>query len=407
MQRLQMTISLILGAALMMATSCKQIVGQSASKDLKPGIMLNERTKDPKKAQALIYYANNPVQTGSYASERRILIENFNSAAKINTNKAKQISNAQSRFARDYDEFSTAVNMDMERIKAALCRSDAPTHAGVIFITNAGITGQSLQYCEPGQSIKPLSSDLAQKFYNVYNRIKVNPIYEHSPLSHVDMFNAALIVSAALFPADKYEYSLVLKSHGSEEMTITPKIAYESKLVTAPMIAGFFASRPETRAIANSKSLDKDGLDKDGLDKDGLDKDGLDKDGLDKDGLDKDGLDKDGLDKDGLEAKSDKIIQGIRAAGISKAEMMSMIMDPSHKMYFNVLFLESCKSDLGMLLMELSEYDYSPNIGYLFMSDEKGLSYNTVSWSEAGDSSATSLRNWLTNHLNSIASKTK
>ena len=90
-----------------------------------------------------------------------------------------------------------------------------------------------------------------------------------------------------------------------------------------------------------------------------------------------------------------------------KAEMMSMIMDPSHKMYFNVLFLESCKSDLGMLLTELSEYDYSPNIGYLFMSDEKGLSYNTVSWSEAGDSSATSLRNWLTNHLYSIASKTK
>ena len=377
--------------------SCKQILDQSNSKDLKPGLLLNDRTQDPKKSQALIYYANNPVQTGSYVDERQKIIANFDGAAKLNALKARQISAAQSKFAGDFDEFRRAVNTDITNIKSALCRPNTPSNAAVIFITNESITGQNIQYCGPGTGVTVLPSNLAQKFYDVYDRIKVNPIYEHSPLSHVDMFKTALVVSSETFDPDRYEYSLVIKSHGSAEMTITPKVAYEAKLVTPTVIAGYFASRPETRAITNARSLEKDALDKDGLDKNGLDKDGLDKNGLDKNGL----------DKGGLEGESDKVIQGIRAAGISKAEMMGMILDKSLRMYFNVLFLESCKSDLGSLLMDLADYEIAPNIGYLFASDEKGLSYNTVSWNLLGGADATSLRTWLSNHLNSIAGKTK
>jgi hypothetical protein len=373
-------------------TSCKQILDQSKSKDLKPGILLNDRTQDPKKSQALIYYANNPVQTGSYVDERQKIIANFAGAAQLNAANARQISAAQSRFAGDFDEFGRAVNADLVSIKSSLCRPNSPSNAAVIFITNASITGQNLQYCEPGSGVKQVPSALAQKFYEVYDRIRVNPIYEHSPLSHVDMFKAALVVSSTIFSPDTYEYSMVIKSHGGAEMTITPKVAYEAKLVTPNVIAGYFASRSENRAITNTRNLEKDGLEKDGLDKGGLDKGGLDKGGL---------------DKGGLEGAAEEVIQGIRAAGISKSEMMGMILDKSFGMYFNVLFLESCKSDLGSLLMDLAEYETAPNIGYLFASDEKGLSYNTVSWNELSGADATSLRTWLTNHLNSIAGKTK
>jgi hypothetical protein len=407
MRRLIAHHSVLILVTSVITASCKQIMNDSSSKDLKPGILLNDRSLDPKKSQALIYYANNPVQTGAYVDERQKILASFEGATKINSLKSKQISAAQQKFGADYDEFSKAVNSDTASIKASFCRPDAPSHAAVIFITNAGIIGQNLQYCAPGEGIKSVPSQLAQNFYDVYSRIKVNPIYEHSPLSHVDMFKTALTVASTLFPSSGYEYSMVIKSHGNEQMTITPKVAYESKLVTPTLIAGYFASRPDNRAITNARSLEKDGLDKDGLEKDGLDKGGLDKGGLDKGGLDKGGLDKGGLDKGGLEGEADKVIQGIRAAGIAKSEMMGMILDKSHGMYFNVLFLESCKSDLGTLLMDLAEYEIAPNIGYLFASDEKGLSYNTVSWTEAGEPGATSLRTWLSNHLNRIAGKTR
>jgi hypothetical protein len=238
---------------------------------------------------------------------------------------------------------------------------------------------------------------------------------------------------AEIFPPAKHEYSLVIKSHGNEELTITPKVAFDSQLVTSKFLARYFATRPETRSVAqldkagldkngldkdglDKQGLDKDGLDKDGLDKDGLDKDGLDKDGLDKDGLDKDGLDKDGLDKGGLDkdgldkdglAGADPIHEhDIRAAGISKEQMLRAIMDPSRNMFFNVLFLESCNSDLGALMQDLADTP-TPNIGYLFTSDHKGLSYNTVDYQRAKKSVSGSLRAWLATELNRAAALAK
>jgi pentapeptide MXKDX repeat protein len=198
-------------------------------------------------------------------------------------------------------------------------------------------------------------------------------------------------------------------------MVVTPKIAYSANLVTANVIAGYFNKHSGHSTIANHTRLEKDGLDKDGLEKDGLDKDGLDKDGLDKDGLDKGGLDKGGLDKGGLDkggldkhgldTTTNQVINNVRAAGISKEEMLNIVTYDFASMYFNVLFLESCKSDLGMLLMDIAEFEGRVNVGYLFMSDEKGLSYNTVSWNESAHPAATSLRTWLANHLNAIAAK--
>jgi hypothetical protein len=409
-------------AGLLLLTSCK--IGDAAkSKALQPGRLIGERSQDPLKPQVLIHYANNPVNTGVYLAERESVMRSFDSAAAALPQRKSIIDGAKARVASDLDKFNDALAIDLADIKLSICSGNSAIKAGVVFINNSSLVNRRIEVCYPGETPTLAPSAVTAKVLAVYDRIKSNKIFEHSPLAHLDMLRASLDLVGELFPADKHEYSLVIKSHGNEELTITPKVAFESHLVTSQFLARYFATRPETRSVAqldkagldkngldkdglDKQGLDKDGLDKDGLDKDGLDKDGLDKDGLDKDGLDKDGLDKDGLDKDGLAAGDPINERDIRAAGISKEQMLRAIMDPSRKMFFNVLFLESCNSDLGALMQDLADTP-TPNIGYLFTSDDSGLSYNTVDYLRAKKSASGSLRAWLATELNRAASLAK
>jgi hypothetical protein len=419
-------------AALLLLTACK--FGDAAkSKAIQPGRLIGERSQDPFKAQVLIHYANNPVNTDVYLAERDSVLKSFDGAAMALPQRRSIIEGAKGRVASDLDKFNDALAIDLADINLSICRGNVAISAGVVFINNASLVNRRIQVCYPGESPTLVPATIANKVFSVYDRIKTNKIFEHSPLSHLDMLRASLDMVAEIFPPAKHEYSLVIKSHGNEDLTITPKVAFDSQLVTSKFLSRYFATRPATRSVAqldkagldkngldkdglDKQGLDKDGLDKDGLDKDGLDKDGLDKDGLDKDGLDKDGLDKDGLDKDGLDkdgldkdglAGTDPINdQDIRAAGISKEQMLRTIMDPSRNMFFNVLFLESCNSDLGALMQDLADTP-TPNIGYLFTSDHKGLSYNTVDYQNAKKSASGSLRAWLATELNRAAALAK
>jgi hypothetical protein len=49
----------------------------------------------------------------------------------------------------------------------------------------------------------------------------------------------------------------------------------------------------------------------------------------------------------------------------------------------------------------------TPNIGYLFTSDHKGLSYSTVDYQRAKKSASGSLRAWLATELNRAAALAK
>jgi pentapeptide MXKDX repeat protein len=386
----------MIGVALL-SSGCK-FTELSQPKALKHGKLVGERSQDPLKKQVLIHYANNPVNTETYLRERESILKNFDGAAAILPARKKIVEGAKGRVAEDLNKFNDALAIDIADIKLSICRSNVPIKAGVLFINNSSLVNRRIEVCHPGESPTLVPQKIADQVFHVYDQIKGNQIYQHSPLAHVDVLRASLKIAAEIFPAHMHEYSLVIKSHGNEELTITPKVAFESRLVTSKFLANFFANRPETRSVAQ--------LDKDGLDKDGLDKDGLDKDGLDKDGLDKDGLDKDGLDKDGLDNQDPITAQNIRAAGISKEQMLRVVMEPSHKMYFNILFLESCNSDLGVLMHDLAETE-TPNIGYLFTSDERGLSYNTVDYLRARKSVSGSLRAWLATELNMAAEMAK
>ena len=384
-------------AALLLLTACK--FGDAAkSKAIQPGRLIGERSQDPFKAQVLIHYANNPVNTDVYLAERDSVLKSFDGAAMALPQRRSIIEGAKGRVASDLDKFNDALAIDLADINLSICRGNVAISAGVVFINNASLVNRRIQVCYPGESPTLVPATIANKVFSVYDRIKTNKIFEHSPLSHLDMLRASLDMVAEIFPPAKHEYSLVIKSHGNEDLTITPKVAFDSQLVTSKFLSRYFATRPATRSVAQ--------LDKAGLDKNGLDKDGLDKQGLDKQGLDKDGLDKDGLDKDGLAGTDPINDQDIRAAGISKEQMLRTIMDPSRNMFFNVLFLESCNSDLGALMQDLADTP-TPNIGYLFTSDHKGLSYNTVDYQNAKKSASGSLRAWLATELNRAAALAK
>ncbi len=360
----------------------------SENKHLNPGVRVGDRTNDARKAQVLIHYVNNPVETPVYLDELAAVSKSFDGAAILLSHRGQVIRGARDRLKMDVPDFTKALNLDLAEIESTFCQKSAAIQAGVVFINNSAIVSKKLKYCEPGKTIEAVPAEIADKVYAIYDRIKVNKIFNSSPLSHLDMLRASMDLVTELFPTDRHEYSLVVKSHGNEELAVTSKIAFESRVVTPKFLGIYFANQPETRTIAS------------------LDKQRLDKQGLDKQGLDKQGLDKQGLDKQRLEDENPIQTQDIRAAGISKEQLLQTIMDPERKMFFNVLFLESCKSDLGVLIQDVAETP-TLNIGYLFTSDEKGLDYNTISYKSAGTSTEGSLRLWLVDELNSKAKKTR
>jgi hypothetical protein len=402
-------------AAFLAITGCKFGSDFAAFKDLKPGLQVsNNLSRDPNKPQVLVYYANNPMDTAAYRSERNSILATLSDAKSDPEISATSLEKAAESLENDFNNFADAVYTDIFGIKNSICSEKASISAGAVIISNEGIVQNNVLYCLPKNQAKPIPAAEMKRLADIYARIKSNPIHEHSPLSHPDMLNASLEIVRSLFPTQKFEYSVVFKSHGNDQLAITPKIAYESRIITKPFLRDRFVKKKASplMVMGSGTRLDKDGLEKDGLDKDGLDKDGLDKDGLDKNGLDKEGLDKiglekDGLDKEGLDAAGlirGSSAAGAIAAGITKFQLLSALLDQERDLFFNVVFMESCRSDIGNLILDLADVT-SPTIGMLYSSDEKGLSYSTLDWSKLGRSGSASLRDWLMQELNATAAK--
>jgi hypothetical protein len=412
-------------AALFAITGCKFGSDFAAFKDLKPGLQIsNSLTRDPNKPQVLVYYANNPMDTATYKSERANILATLSDAKSDPEISAASLDKAAEGLENDFNNFADAVSMDIFGIKNSICSEKSNLGAGAVIISNDGIVQNNVLYCLPKSQAKPIPAAEMKRLADIYSRIKSNPIHEHSPLSHPDMLNASLEIVRSLFPTQKFEYSVVFKSHGNDQLAITPKIAYESRIITKPFLRDRFVRKKASplMVMGSGTRLDKDGLEKDGLDKNGLDKDGLDKNGLDKIGLEKDGLDKNGLDKEGLDKiglEKDGLDkegldaaglirgnspEGTVAAGITKFQLLSALLDQERDLFFNVVFMESCRSDIGNLILDLADVT-SPTIGMLYSSDEKGLSYSTLDWSKLGRSGSVSLRDWLMQELNATAAK--
>jgi hypothetical protein len=348
----------------------------SKTNALRPGIQYaNKLSANPSKKQALIYLANEPVDTLVYRAEKEKIDSSFESAIGNLPLQAEKIRGAKERFDGDYQQFNTVITKESADIKALLCKQDSPLHSGVIFITNSSIVSGRIEFCNPNGQVGEISPKQVKMFTDLYSQVKISSkIYEHSPLSHPKMFGLAMSIARDVFSTTGFEYSLVIKSHGSTDKFLTPKIGYEASLITPEVIMSSF-------------------------------KDGLNKDGLNKDGLNKDGLNKDGLNKDGL----DNAIHNLppeKAVGTTKMQILTELIKTSGSMFFNVVFFESCKSELGIIEGDLAESSAVPNIGTIFASDSRGLGYSTLDWSKSIEGQQ-SLGQWMVKELNETATKKK
>ena len=388
-------------------TNCTRASQDSSDKSVQGPQPFGNMTKDPNKAQVLIFYANEPAPTAKYNSEKASLIRSFDGAISLRPLLAKQIGRSKAKFDADFDKFNSAVKDEMKDLQEILCNAGSTSKSGVIFFTNSSIVSGKIAYCLPSSELTYLTETQVAALTRLYAEIKdTNKLYDHSPLSHNRMFQAALSIVSQVFRSTEFEYSLDLKSHGSVDKFLTPRIGYESTMITPEVVASVYES---SKPVANTNPIgpsgfDKDGFDKEGFDKDGLDKQGLDKQGLDKQGLDKQGLDKQGLDKQGLSkdglAELPAKLPPENAVGASKRDILETLTVTSKPMYFNVVFFESCKSDLGLLVQDLAD-DLAPNVGYFFTSDFSGLEYRTLNWRNLATQN--SLRDWLKSDLERIA----
>jgi hypothetical protein len=406
-------------------SSCK-FSEPARDKAVNEGMLVGEKTRDPRKSQVLIHVSNNPVNTSTFLSEKTAILKSFDEAATLLPDRQDIIKHARSLFEKDWDAHTTALATDIADIKMGICNANTGLASGVVIINNSSIVNKRFWYCPINEGEQRVPEALIQPILAVYDRIKTNKLYESSPLSHPEILQASLEMVRKLFPTDKHEYSLIIKSHGNAELAVTSKVAFESALVTGKFIAKYFKSRPARRPIAmldkagfDKAGLDKAGFDKAGFDKAGFDKAGFDKAGFDKAGFDKAGFDKAGFDKGGLSSPNIDItaiekgsVDGptaietldIRAAGISKEHLLQILLSEKHDMFFNVVFLESCNSDIGALAQGLADTPEA-RIGYLYTSDKDGIGYSTLNYQSARDSRTGSLRVWLVEELNKVVGK--
>jgi hypothetical protein len=401
-------------------SSCK-FSEPARDKAVNEGLLVGEKTRDPRKSQVLIHVSNNPVNTSTFLSEKTAILKSFDEAGALLPDRQDIIKHARSLFDKDWDAHTTALATDIADLKIGICNATTGLSSGVVIINNSSIVNKRFWYCPINEGDQRVPEALIQPILAVYDRIKTNKLYESSPLSHPEILQVSLEMVRKLFPTDKHEYSLIIKSHGNAELAVTSKVAFESSLVTGKFIAKYFKSRPARRPIAmlDKAGLDKAGFDKAGFDKAGFDKAGFDKAGFDKAGFDKAGFDKAGLDKAGLDkgglASPDTInadvdgptaieARDIRAAGISKEHLLQILLSEKHDMFFNVVFLESCNSDIGALAQGLADTPEA-RIGYLYTSDKDGIGYSTLNYQSARDSRIGSLRVWLVEELNKVVGK--
>ena len=381
-------------------SSCK-FSEPARDKAVNEGMLVGDKTRDPRKSQVLIHVSNNPVNTSTFLSEKTAILKSFDEAANLLPDRQDIIKHARSLFEKDWDAHTNALATDIADIKIGICNANTGLASGVVIINNSSIVNKRFWYCPINEGEQRVTEALIQPILTVYDRIKTNKLYESSPLSHPEILQASLEMVRKLFPTDKHEYSLIIKSHGNAELAVTSKVAFESTLVTGKFIAKYFKSRPARRPIA---MLDKAGFDKAGFDKAGFDKAGFDKAGFDKGGLSSPNIDITAIEKGSVDGPTAIETLDIRAAGISKEHLLQILLSEKHDMFFNVVFLESCNSDIGALAQGLADTPEA-RIGYLYTSDKDGIGYSTLNYQSARDSRTGSLRVWLVEELNKVVGK--
>ncbi|QDU94508.1 hypothetical protein [Lignipirellula cremea] len=174
------------------------------------------------------------------------------------------------------------------------------------------------------------------------------PIYHANPLSHRDVFYAALVAVGRRFDPSDHDFLLVTKSHGGDQLAMTPRIVVDASKSSREKYLALVRAKTGKATEGATTPLPKVHV------------------------------------KVGLRADyQGELGVGGGRLGVTKAQYIETLRKVGDEMgmQFPLFFIESCKSQLdGVLLDRLRTPE--ANIGRLYTSDRQGLEYKTLDYAE-------------------------
>lgn len=394
-------VGIIALAAAAALSSCKPRRSASAVRDVnepQPMSSVTGIAEDPKikaRIPVLIYYANDTyysvVEDKGFENLNVIREAILKGAADPNIGKDDKVYLEQvaQRLRDDWLDFMRAVDTEAHELQNNVCRRNARYKMGLAVFRNANMPAirndefetdrdVSWSYCKPddkGGIEGPTSKFWTIRWFEDFR-------YDSQPLSHPRVFESAIQQVREVFPPEKYKYILLTKSHGSKEMSITPNLVIDASRLEADQIKTALLDHKKRGAATQGGALDD------------------------------------------IKTLMPTLasFNGVNAAlaplagssgrfpadqvGVSKRRYLEVINqegggDPTSGMYFPLIFMESCNSQLQSssdawirdtivigydAASKQEKISYAGlnirNVGKLYTSNTRGLAYRTLRYAE-------------------------
>jgi|GEM_PF-3595325 len=377
-----------------MVVGCKARRTTSATRDLNAGQGMSQTSieDDPKikaRIPVLIYYANDTHysvhEDKSYDNMIKLVqaIDSAQTDKNISAEDKAYLSLVSKRLTDDWTSFMRAVDAESMELQSYACRKNARYKMGLAIFRNSSMASIRYDEYQTDRDVnwyycKPDGRDGIEgptaKIWNI--RWFDDFRYDSQPLSHPRVFEGALKQVREVFPAEKYKYILVTKSHGSSEMSITPNLVIDASGLQAADINKTLLAHKTARNSAGAELEDFKTL--------------------------MPTL----ASFNGVNAALATIAQtndgrfSAEQIGVNKRRYLEVLNqegggDPTSGMYFPLVFMESCNSQLQSssddwiqetINVGRNKVSYAGlnlrNIGKMFTSDAKGLAYRTLRYGE-------------------------
>lgn len=307
---------------------------------------------DITKYTVLVYYANETAPDEAETQNYNQLLEWLDSS---DNEYAKKIATG---IRNELKAFPGAVDQEVADIRHGMAELEPDSEFTAAVFTNRLARRGVFQVWQPGaDEPQELPLELPQFEKLVYNS---------NPLSHPEVFEAALEAVGRRFDPAGHQFALVTKSHGSRNLAMTPKIILDvSETDRDTLLAELEAEniRHQEKALDNEKKLAGFKTIEPILGKEGK-------------------LSPDMNNTMDAEEES-TLRQGAPLLGVTKDQYLTILRQCGEQrgMRFPVVFMEACKSQLDEVqLRDLQARGI--NIGILFTSDLEGLEYTTIDYAD-------------------------
>jgi hypothetical protein len=180
---------------------------------LRPPLTVNSDIRDSSLPDVLIYYSNGTAPDERELGDYRQIIHWL-----YESEEPKLIEIAQ-QFEFDLTHFPMMVDRDVRAMENSPARANG-TLGGIIIATNPLVRNQKLRVWKyPGSSFEEISHRI---------EIPADPVTSSNPLATKSGLESILARARELFDPQRYNFILMVKSHGTDELLMTPRLVTSS-----------------------------------------------------------------------------------------------------------------------------------------------------------------------------------